>query len=94
MSMDAEVALKAAERSALNAALGGMQDPNSNYRSTIEESFRKAGEAFRKFRADQCDLQAALALGGNAASDRRLLCEVELIRRQAQDLRDSTVRTQ
>jgi hypothetical protein len=49
-------------------------------------AFVSASAEFKLYREKQCDLQAALTAGGNAASDRRLLCEIELNDRRKVDL--------
>jgi uncharacterized protein YecT (DUF1311 family) len=46
-----------------------------------------ASRKFAAYRHAQCEWQAALADGGNAASDRRLLCEIELNERRAAELK-------
>lgn len=52
-------------------------------------AFEASSVAFRQYRDKQCEFMAALAMGGNAASDRRLLCEIELNMRRTTDLSEA-----
>jgi Lysozyme inhibitor LprI len=42
------------------------------------EAFDKSASEYRRFKMEQCEFVAALAFGGNAQWDRRLLCQIEL----------------
>jgi hypothetical protein len=74
-----------AERAVSNAVRGSGEDPQ-NIGHAIEQLKRSNAE-YRTYRKRQCEAMAALALGGNAASDRRHLCHIELDTRRAADLR-------
>lgn len=53
-------------------------DQEPTYRADAASAFDAAVSAFVRFREHQCSFQASLAAAGNAAEDRRLLCEIEL----------------
>jgi len=68
--------LEQAERD-LRKAVGKWQEDES-YKRTVLAAQKRAHAAFLRVRSAQCDLQAALAAGGNGANDRRILCRIEL----------------
>lgn len=51
-------------------------------------NFDASVKTFRRHRAAQCELHASLAAGGNATSDRRLLCTIELNERRVTQLQE------
>jgi uncharacterized protein YecT (DUF1311 family) len=55
--------------------------------NSAQARLKEANELHRRYRLAQCDLQVAAANGGNSATDRRLLCLIELDQRRALELR-------
>ena len=53
-------------------------DQEPSFKSRARANLDASVETYRRHRAAQCELHASLAAGGNAASDRRLLCAIEL----------------
>jgi hypothetical protein len=54
-------------------------------------AFEAASKEYWQFRNILCEVPAKLAFGGNAASDRRYLCQIEMDERRARDIeRDQT----
>jgi len=62
-------------------------DEEERYRNEAMSRVERSAAAFRKFRREQCDLEAASTAGGNAAGDLRAACESELNRREIARLR-------
>jgi len=75
----------AAEQALLGSIRASGEDPSINRRVT--EQLEKANAEYQSYRATHCDAVAALAMGGNAASDRRMLCHIELDTRRVADLK-------
>jgi uncharacterized protein YecT (DUF1311 family) len=63
-----------AEETALRTALTRSGDESARQLAAFDDAVKR----FRQYRASQCSFVAALAAGGNAATDRRLLCEIDL----------------
>jgi uncharacterized protein YecT (DUF1311 family) len=63
-------------------------DQESSFRTRARANFDASAEAFRRYRAAQCELHASLAAGGNATGDRRLLCTIELNEQRAAQLQN------
>jgi uncharacterized protein YecT (DUF1311 family) len=61
------------------------QEPE--YRKASTDALRLANASFEQFRDAQCDYVASLAAGGNAAGDRRYLCQIELNDQRARHLK-------
>ena len=64
------------------------EEPFSRTRSAA--LFKKASATYERWRTAQCEAVASIAAGGNAARDRRLLCEIELNERRTEDLTAAT----
>jgi uncharacterized protein YecT (DUF1311 family) len=73
-----------AERTFKTVLSTSAEDPIEISRAVT--AFERASQQYDRYRKDQCDFVAALALGGNGASDRRLLCQIELDNRRVADL--------
>jgi uncharacterized protein YecT (DUF1311 family) len=76
--------LETAEAALRTALTRRDEEPASVAREVA--AFDAAAMRFRQYRATQCSFMASLAAGGNAASDRRLLCEIELNQTRASHL--------
>jgi uncharacterized protein YecT (DUF1311 family) len=63
-------------------------DQEAPFKTRARAEFDTSVETFRHHRAAQCELHAALAAGGNAASDRRLLCVIKLNGQRITQLQD------
>ena len=74
-----------AERTFLDALAKSGNPPAEIQRASLALS--ASSKAYESFRQIHCDFIATLALGGNGAGDRRLLCQIELDRRRLKDLR-------
>ncbi len=61
-------------------------DQEPAIRSRSLSAFETSVSQFIHYRETQCEFHASLAAGGNAAGDRRLLCEIELNNRRAAEL--------
>lgn len=92
MAVRAEATMRTAEASFRNALKVADEDASDKERALA--SFNAASVAYLRYRSIQCDQNATLAFGGNAAGDRRLLCQIDLdtrrtadINRQIEDLR-------
>ena len=77
-------AVKEAERAFRAALTKSDEDPPQVSRAV--ETFEMASQQYQRYRQVQCDSVAALAFGGNAAVDRRLLCQIEMDGRRVADL--------
>jgi hypothetical protein len=53
-------------------------DQETPFKTRARATLATSVEMFSQYRAAQCALQASLAAGGNAASDRLLLCAIQL----------------
>lgn len=53
-------------------------DQELEYRARTRSNFDAAVLSFKSYREAQCEFQASLAAGGNAAGDQRLLCNIQL----------------
>ena len=62
--------------------LGGW-DTEAQWRSRALDAFEGSVATYRSYRDRQCELVASLAAGGNATSDLRLLCQIELNKARA-----------
>jgi len=62
-------------------------DREPEYRQATADALGLAISRFGPFRDAQCEYVASLAMGGNAASDRRLLCLIDLNEQRARQLR-------
>jgi hypothetical protein len=71
------VAVVGRTKDAFRVALASW-DQEPRIRTQARANFDASVETFRRHRAAQCELTASLAAGGNAASDRRLICGIEL----------------
>jgi uncharacterized protein YecT (DUF1311 family) len=80
-------ALRDAEAAAMARANRAADTHADRQRATRE--FVKAARQFVQYREAQCRWQAAVAFGGNAATDRQLLCAIELNDRRAAQLRQA-----
>jgi len=67
-------------------------DQEPEYRQATADALRLAISRFEQFRDAQCEYVASLVAGGNAASDRRLLCLIELNEQRARQLRSEVER--
>jgi len=63
-------------------------DQEPPFRTKARANFDASVETFRRHRAAQGELHASLSAGGNAASDRRLLCAIELNEQRATQLQN------
>jgi uncharacterized protein YecT (DUF1311 family) len=63
-------------------------DQEPPFKTRTRANLDASVEAFRRHRAAQCELHASLAAGGNAASDRRLLCAIELNEKRVTQLQN------
>lgn len=61
-------------------------DQEPNFKARARSNFKASAASFSRYRSAQCELQASLAAGGNAAGDRRLLCAIELNEQRATQL--------
>jgi uncharacterized protein YecT (DUF1311 family) len=77
-------AVLAAERAALAALERWDQEPS--YKARSKAALQASTQAFYRARHAECEFQATLAAGGNGATARRLLCEVELNRQRMGEL--------
>lgn len=80
-------AMQKAEAMAFAALERWGEEPH--YKSQSAAALRASSVAFVRMRATQCEFAASLAAGGNGATDRRLLCEIELNERRSAELRAS-----
>jgi uncharacterized protein YecT (DUF1311 family) len=83
----------AAETTQLVEKLGGKAladvtewDQEASYRGRTQTYLRKSIGAFAEGKSAECELQASLAAGGNAASDRRLICQIDMNERRISEL--------
>lgn len=81
---DSALALTNAE-SALRSALLNW-DQEQQYKTRSISKLDTASTQFQRYRKNQCEFDASLAAGGNAADDRRLLCYIALDEKQAAEL--------
>ncbi len=65
-------------------------DEEARYIDQALSAFDAASKQYAQFRKTQCEVPAKLAFGGNAADDRRLLCQIELDARRMADLARDT----
>jgi uncharacterized protein YecT (DUF1311 family) len=61
-------------------------DANSEYRQRASQLFDEAEKQFGHSREAQCEFESSLSAGGNSASDRRLMCQIEMNERRIVDL--------
>jgi len=73
-----------AERDLLVSLRQESKDPGDASRAV--EALDLSARQYKLYRKSQCDLVASLALGGNSATDRRLLCQIDLDKRRVADL--------
>jgi Lysozyme inhibitor LprI len=71
-----EQQLEAQEAATRVALLRADQDKSGINRAV--EAFDKSASEYKRYKLEQCEFVAALAFGGNAQGDRRLLCQIEL----------------
>ena len=81
----AQADMVAAEQALLGSIRASSEDPSTIQRVT--QQLEKAFVEYQTYRTTHCDAIAALALGGNAAPDRRMLCHIELDTRRVADLK-------
>lgn len=80
-----------------------LKDTESKLRSTLQEwdqtpedktraliALNEGATNFESYVKSQCDFQASIAAGGNAATNRRLLCEIELKKKRVAELQSTT----
>jgi hypothetical protein len=89
---ESESALAKAEQATLVALNRWDETPSNRTRATV--AFKKSMAQFRRYRLEQCELQAALAAGGTGTTHRRLLCAIELNQRQMDDMASVIERVQ
>jgi len=80
----AAAALNLAEKTLRSAVANRDQEQSERERELA--AFDNSAARFREYRELQCTFVASLAAGGNAAIDRKLLCEIELNHARAADL--------
>jgi len=61
-------------------------DQEQQYKTRSISKLDTSATQFQRYRKAQCDLQASLAAGGNAAGDRRLLCHIALDEKRVAEL--------
>lgn len=61
-------------------------DANPEYRQRGSQLFDEAEKQFGQSREAQCEFESSLSGGGNSASDRRLMCQIEMNERRIVDL--------
>lgn len=64
-------------------------DQEQQYKSDAANWLVKSSSLFDQYRQSQCELQASLAAGANGASDRRLLCIIELNEKRSLELQNT-----
>jgi uncharacterized protein YecT (DUF1311 family) len=85
-------ALSAVEVSVRSGLSSSVDDATERAREL--SAFDEAAARFAEYRDRQCAFVASLAAGGNSATDRRLLCEIELNNARAMELaRDLRMRS-
>jgi len=67
----------------------GSWDQEQQYKSEVANWLASSSSLFQQYRQSQCELQASLAAGGNGASDRRLLCVIELNEKRSLELHNT-----
>ncbi|MEJ0098808.1 MAG: lysozyme inhibitor LprI family protein [Pseudomonadota bacterium] len=60
-------------------------EPSEKHRTLA--AFDASSKEYTRYRRAQCEVRAALAFGGNSASDSRWLCQIELDARRVADIR-------
>jgi uncharacterized protein YecT (DUF1311 family) len=73
---ESEKTLASAETGVLTAI--EKWDEDTTARSRSKSAFRASAKAFRRYRTEQCELQASFASGGSGTTHRRILCALEL----------------
>lgn len=81
---ESALAVKNAENS-LRSTLSNW-DQEQEYKKRSISKLDTAAIQFQRYRKAECELQASLAAGGNAAGDRRLLCCIALDEKRVAEL--------